>query len=633
MDINVPIWLDEFIVPGAAVALIRDGDLILQRGYGYADVDRQIKVGEQTGFNIASISKTVAAWGVMNLVEDGTLELDAPVATYLTRWHLPESAFDVDGVTVRRLLSHTAGLSLHGYPGWTSDDTLPTIEESLSGRTNGGGDVQLIREPGSRFQYSGGGYMLLQLIVEEVSGQSFADYMQAEVLDPLGMTNSSYTIDEEILRSSSLEHDSYGDVIPFERFTAQAAAGLQTTIEDLSTFALASLQSPGVPNPVLEPSTLELMTSAAPESGGEYGLGYSQRGVRGSDEAFFGHDGSNAGWQATLRLHNESKSAFILLTNGATGREVIDQALSDWMEWNWTVDMSAYRRKPIVPLLVRSYRAHGIEEAVLAYREVKESNPEGYTYSEDDINLFGYQLMWADSLDAAIEVFKINVAEHPYSANPYDSYGEALLVRGDTTASIRKYLRSMELDPQNENGRRVLEELGVYVAPYEEPVSILDAPEGWGSEIIPFPIRFAPSIDLKGYEELRFTPAWRDSTSSDFWTMTFVWYVDRNREIGPGQLADYVEAYYDGLLGLRDANDQGAGRACQFAETENGLQCSIRVFDSFVTKAEMTLHINVEQRHCPETGKHLVQFKISPKEFGDPVWDALDAVTVRVACE
>jgi len=142
LDEKIPAWLEEFIVPGAAIALIDDGKVILQKGYGYADVKNGVKVNGKTGFNTGSISKTVAAWGVMKLVEQGKIDLDSPAENYLTRWHLPETEYDVNKVTVRRLLSHTAGLSLHGYPGWSPTDTLPTIEQSLSGKTNGVGDVK-----------------------------------------------------------------------------------------------------------------------------------------------------------------------------------------------------------------------------------------------------------------------------------------------------------------------------------------------------------------------------------------------------------------------------------------------------------------------------------------------------------
>lgn len=182
LDKKIPILLQKFMVPGAAIAIIEDGELVLQKAYGFADVGKGEKVTTQTGFNIDSISKTIAAWGVMKLVEEGKIDLDAPAENYITRWKLPESDFDSKKVTVRRLLSHTAGLSLHGYPGWTANDRLSTIEESLDGRNNGPGRVEMIIKPGTKWKYSGGGYTILQLIVEEVTGQKFEDYMQTQVL-------------------------------------------------------------------------------------------------------------------------------------------------------------------------------------------------------------------------------------------------------------------------------------------------------------------------------------------------------------------------------------------------------------------------------------------------------------------
>lgn len=127
LDERVSAYLDEFTTPGAAVALIENGRVAFAGGYGRSD-EAGGPVTTRTGFNVGSISKTVTAWGVMRLVERGLLELDVPVSRYLTRWSLPASEFDADGVTVRRLLSHTAGLSLHGYPGWGPDAELPTIE-------------------------------------------------------------------------------------------------------------------------------------------------------------------------------------------------------------------------------------------------------------------------------------------------------------------------------------------------------------------------------------------------------------------------------------------------------------------------------------------------------------------------
>lgn len=310
LDKKIPAWLDEFSVPGAAIALIEDGEVILQKGYGLADVKNNAKVDAQTGFNIGSISKTIAAWGVMKLVEEGKIELDSPAEKYLTRWHLPESKYDVNGVTIRRLLSHTAGLSLHGYPGWSPKDKLPSIEESLSGKNNGPGDVRVIMEPGTKWKYSGGGFTILQLIIEEVTGQRFASYMQKEVLDPLGMKNSSYTIDAKILGASSLEHNKKGRVIDFELFTAEAAAGLHTTIEDFAIFAQASLNISSASDStqsILKQSTLKLMTSPAPASNGRYGLGFGIESIQNSQAVLVGHGGQIQVGMRTSELINKQE--------------------------------------------------------------------------------------------------------------------------------------------------------------------------------------------------------------------------------------------------------------------------------------------------------------------------------------
>ena len=167
------------------------------KGYGRADTSRGVPVTPDTVFEVGSISKPVTAWGVMRLVQQGKLDLDAPVDRYLTRWHLPPAPFDADGVTIRRLLSHSAGLNSQDYSPITTRP-LPTLEQSLSGESGGvnarrgSDDVRITMTPGEQRSYSNGGYTLLQLAIEEVTGETFARYMQREVLDPLGMKHSSF---------------------------------------------------------------------------------------------------------------------------------------------------------------------------------------------------------------------------------------------------------------------------------------------------------------------------------------------------------------------------------------------------------------------------------------------------------
>lgn len=328
----IPEQLEGRHVPGAAVAVLRDGQVVYQRGFGLADEGRPIE--PTTGFNVASISKPVAAWGVMKLVEDGKVDLDAPFRRYVTRWSLPESAHDADQVTVRRLLSHTAGLSLHGYPGFGPDDRLPTIEESLSGATNGSGAVELVRQPGTEWKYSGGGYTLLQLLIEEVSGQTFADFMRETVLRPLGMKGSDYELTPEILAASATCFDASGESAPSPRFTAQAAAGLHATLEDMGRFAVAtlSMMEEGPGRTVLSRESLELMLTAASASEGRYGLGYFLRPLPNGVPAM-GHDGANEGWHSSFLVVPETGDGLVVLTNGDQGRLITAEIRCAWMHW------------------------------------------------------------------------------------------------------------------------------------------------------------------------------------------------------------------------------------------------------------------------------------------------------------
>lgn len=304
--------------PGVAIARIRRGEIAWALGCGYADVEAQELVTPETVFNIGSISKTLATFGFMKLVEEGKVELDVPVERYLTRWKLPASEFDASGVTLRRLLSHTAGLSLHGYPGYDPGETLPTLEESLSGKSNAG-ELVLISAPGTSWKYSGGGFTIAQLMLEEVTERDFAEFMRVEVFEPLGMLSTDYRWTEEITARAATPYDQSEKAVGGPHFIALAAAGCQTSVLDLARFGVASLAADASSDgkgPVLAPKTLALMQSPAPASP-EYGLGFSiedHAGIR-----VVGHGGSNRGWMALLALAPALDDGLVVLTNGSNG--------------------------------------------------------------------------------------------------------------------------------------------------------------------------------------------------------------------------------------------------------------------------------------------------------------------------
>jgi CubicO group peptidase (beta-lactamase class C family) len=317
--------------PGLAAALVHHGRLIWAAGYGVADRTTGQPVTATTRFQAASLSKPVTAWGVLRLVESGRIGLDEPIVGHLRRWRPPASPFDADGLTVRRLLSHTAGLSVHGYVGQRADRPLPSIVASLSGKTGDGFPVELLEAPGQRWLYSGGGYSLAQLLVEQLTGRPFSDYMQAEVLEPLGMTASSFHWSRTA--ATARPHDAHGRQIGDFAFAEQAAAGLVTTAPDLARFLAAALAGPRGELPgrgVLSPAGVQVALTAAPATDGRWGLGYGLGLTPGGDLLAY-HEGANRGWRAGLALLPDRRAGIALLANGDAGSAPIDAVVQQWL--------------------------------------------------------------------------------------------------------------------------------------------------------------------------------------------------------------------------------------------------------------------------------------------------------------
>lgn len=455
LDSLVPALLEELATPGAAVALFRDGKVVLAKGYGWANREKRQPVTRETLFNIGSISKTHAAWGLLRLVEEGKLDLDAPVDRHLTRWHLPPSTFNHDGVTLRRLLSHTAGLSLHGYPGFEPGEHLPTIEESLSGQTNGSGDVRVIMEPGSKWEYSGGGYTIAQLMVEEVTGKKFNDYMQEAVFKPLGMTSSSY-VWNDMVEARAAQPYGLVNAIPGPRFTEQAAASLETSLDDFIRFAKASMSSDRAEfrTTVLRPETVRAMQQPVPPAS-DYGLGYSINASNGLRSV--GHGGSNSGWQAQFLVVPATGDGLIVMTNSTLGYEVHRQLFCGWRRAAMGQGPSC--PKGIAPVMASVIGRSGARDAAATWRRLKTERPGDYSFGEQQLNMLGHALLGEKRTDDAIAMFELNVEAYPNAFTTYDSLGEGLLVRGDTTAAIRNFEKSVALNPANTNGVEALKRL------------------------------------------------------------------------------------------------------------------------------------------------------------------------------
>lgn len=320
-------------IPGVSIALIDEGAVeYLTAGVRRADQARDVTSTD--AFDTGSISKTVTAWAVMNLVELNLVALDAPIDQYIDpRWRLPESKFDHSGVTLRRILSHTAGLSAPSYQGLPFGSTAISLEDSLNGHPVRSSSVRVIVEPGTEVRYSGGGFALAQLVVESVTAQSFEDFVTLEVFGPLGMHDAGYLdLDEQPLAVSP--HDYSGRPIPDYRLVEQGAGGLMASARDMANFALANMS----PNAVLAASTIsEMHEPIALDSGRmQQSLGFARLG------GVLSHGGHGRGWVAHIDVHPSSRSGLVILTNSANGLHFVQPVRCRWAELYEIDDLVAF---------------------------------------------------------------------------------------------------------------------------------------------------------------------------------------------------------------------------------------------------------------------------------------------------
>ena len=336
----------------AALVLVQGGEIAAENGFGVANAETEAPVKtDQTLFQLASVSKAVTAWGVMKLVQDGKLSLDEPVMRHLKRWRFPGSDAHREKVTVRHLLSHTAGLDDGlGYGGFGPGETVQTLEESLTlTKDSTVGEpraVRVAREPGLGLAYSGGGYTVLQLLIEEVTHRPFPEYMEEAVLQPLGMTKSSFDLDSIASegRLPDLAPSFDGDLKPHppRHYTAKAAVSLYATPQDLARFIRAFVRE----NPVLRQDTLKQMMMAQQGTSATWGLGHTLFVANDSGGHVVGHDGGTyPAWGAMLRVNPATGNGMAVMVSG--GRGAINQIGHDWIYWE-TGEVTSEARRQIV---------------------------------------------------------------------------------------------------------------------------------------------------------------------------------------------------------------------------------------------------------------------------------------------
>lgn len=331
LNAHIETLMQGYEIPVAAVAYLADGETVHMAGYAQDD---SLTITPQSHFQIASVSKPLSAWGVMALVENGQIGLDASVVNQLS-YALPTNDYPTDNVTLRRLLSHSAGVNISGYPGYSPTQTTQTLRESLASAEDvyQAPQVELVYEPASQAQYSGGGFSLLQLLVEDITGTPFDAYMQETIFIPLGMTHTT------VVSAASNEtlvpvYDADGSIVPPHEFSALAAGGIISTAEDLAIWLQAMLGNQT--QTILSDQTLQAMYTPQENAtwtyGRSYGLGYELDQTIRTNTRLVMHPGNNPpGWRSYIAALPDHNTGIIVLTSSPHGTQLYNALNCGWL--------------------------------------------------------------------------------------------------------------------------------------------------------------------------------------------------------------------------------------------------------------------------------------------------------------
>jgi CubicO group peptidase (beta-lactamase class C family) len=439
-------------VNAVSVAVIKNYKIEWIKAYGYADVSEKRSATTQTLFQAASISKSINSLGILKLVEEGKLGLDDDINNYLKDWKFPyDSISKGKKISIANLLSHKAGLSIGGFGGYEKGKKLPTTIETLDGlKPSNSNAVRSIFEPSLKFQYSGGGTTITQLILENTTGEKYEDYMTKNVLTQLGMSNSSFNQppakEKENILATGYNNNKEVEG-KYHIYPEKAAAGLWTNPTDLAKYIIETqLSLLGKSNKIL---SKEMSVKRLENNFGVFLNDFN--GVK-----YFGHSGGNEGFVCHYVGSLEDGNGMVVMTNGRSSMllgEIINSiaSLNNWK--NYPLEP----QKESISLTIRKECEKNIDKGIELYKNLKTNNNDEYNFSnESELNQLGYEFLNDKKIESAIKIFSLNVSEFPNSANVYDSRGEAYFNKKEYLLSKSDYSKVLELESSNQNAKEML---------------------------------------------------------------------------------------------------------------------------------------------------------------------------------
>ncbi|MBK6282171.1 MAG: serine hydrolase [Draconibacterium sp.] len=449
-----------------SVLVSEKGEVIYKRGFGMANMEWDIPNQSNTKHRLGSITKQFTAMLILQLVEQGKLKLDVPIVTYLPDYPKPNG----EKITIHHLLTHTSGIPNYtSFPNFFKNESRnPYSPEDF---VKVFADSTLDFTPGEKFSYSNSGYFLLGVIIEKVTGKSYEEVLQENILIPLKMKDTGYDHHKVILKNRATGYErsgsSYINANYLDMSIPYAAGSMYSTVEDLYLWDQALYSEQILPKKYTD----LLFTPYIPAFGSHYGYGWvigkAPIGKTNDSLNVTNHGGGINGFNTIITRVPSDKNLIVLLNNtGGAPLNEMSIAISGIL-YNKPYDLP---KKSLAYSLLKDIKELGINEALTKFNENKST--ENYALREGEMNNAGYELLQAGKVKEAIEVFKINVNSFPKSANVYDSLGEAYMKDGNKDLAIENYKKSLELNPGNQGAVEMLKKMGVDTKSFEKEIIV-----------------------------------------------------------------------------------------------------------------------------------------------------------------
>ncbi|MFD1162070.1 serine hydrolase [Hwangdonia seohaensis] len=453
-----------------SVLVADHGKVIYKKGFGMANMEWEIPNQPNTKHRLGSITKQFTAMLILQLAADGTLDLQSPITTYLPDYPKDKG----DKITAHHLLTHTSGIPNYtAFPRFFQDESRnPYTPDEFVEKF---ADKDLEFTPGDRFNYSNSGYFLLGVIIEKLTGKTYEQMLNSHIFTPLNMHDSGYDNHADIIKNRATGYEKNGNSYINSRYLDMsipyAAGSLYSTVEDLYLWDQALYTNKLLPQKYMD-MYFKPQISAWGNNHYAYGWGVGYEKIGKSTDSIYtiGHGGGINGFNTNISRALSDKSLVVLLSNaGGAPLNQMTQAIRGIMHGK------AYSlpKKSVANALLAVINDKGIDAGITYYNTIKDS--EDYELIEGEMNAIGYQLMQSEKVDEAAKVFKLNIEAFPKSSNVYDSYAEALMTLGKNDLAIANYRKSIDLNPNNQNGIDFLKKLGADVSEYEKEIVVPEA--------------------------------------------------------------------------------------------------------------------------------------------------------------